>query len=268
MAGPKNWSPNHNGPTSSPLIGGALFDINVGMQFHCSGVMVVAEDIPRDSHSGTSRIRLRTKHRTQCVFWPVLCCGARESSRPWSETMVSIPLRAQKALEIKGFLGLERPFLDLVLQTPRPRGRGRPLFAEKRYAACSLVMDVRSVHVSLSWLSTKAVIEHHISQPSRTASQELQEPSGQECYPCRTMFFNLLQTIAAIPVLAPPKKAVSKQRGSVRNNVSHFAWVPWRYRFRGYRTRLDRESRDHGTQNLHVSGGVSFFGPRTGTCRG
>ena len=51
--------------------------------------------------------------------------------RPWSETMVSIPLRAQKTLEIKGFLGLERPFLDLVSQTPRPRGRGRPLFAEK-----------------------------------------------------------------------------------------------------------------------------------------
>ena len=26
----------------------------------------------------------------------------------------------------KGLLGLERPFLDLVSQTPRPRGRGRP----------------------------------------------------------------------------------------------------------------------------------------------
>ena len=45
-------------------------------------------------------------------------------SETWSETMVSIPLRAQKTLEIKGFLGLERPFLDLVSQTPRPRGRG------------------------------------------------------------------------------------------------------------------------------------------------
>ena len=43
--------------------------------------------------------------------------------------MVSIPLRAQKILEIKGFLGLESPFLDLVSQTPRPTGRGRPLFA-------------------------------------------------------------------------------------------------------------------------------------------
>ena len=31
---------------------------------------------------------------------------------------------------IKDFLSLERPFLDLVSQTPRPRGRGRPLFAE------------------------------------------------------------------------------------------------------------------------------------------
>ena len=30
----------------------------------------------------------------------------------------------------KRFLGLDRPFLDLVSQTPRPRGRGRPLFAE------------------------------------------------------------------------------------------------------------------------------------------
>ena len=47
-----------------------------------------------------------------------------------SETMVSIPLWAQKTLEIKGFLGLGHPFLDLVSQTPRPRGRGRPLFAE------------------------------------------------------------------------------------------------------------------------------------------
>ena len=52
--------------------------------------------------------------------------------RPWSETMVSSPLWAQKTLEIKGFLGLGRPFLDLVSQTPRPRGRGRPLFADLR----------------------------------------------------------------------------------------------------------------------------------------
>ena len=50
--------------------------------------------------------------------------------RLWSETMVSVPLGAQKTLEIKGFLGLERPFLDLVSQTPRPRGRRRPLFAD------------------------------------------------------------------------------------------------------------------------------------------
>ena len=53
---------------------------------------------------------------------------------PWSETMVSTALGAQKTLEIKGFLGLERPFLDLVSQTPRPRGRGRPLFAEFKKA--------------------------------------------------------------------------------------------------------------------------------------
>ena len=36
------------------------------------------------------------------MVWPL--------PRPWSETMVSIPLRTQKALQIKGFLGLERPF--------------------------------------------------------------------------------------------------------------------------------------------------------------
>ena len=57
------------------------------------------------------------------MVWPL--------PRLWSETMVSITLRAQKTLEIKGFLGLERPFLDLVSQTPRPRGRGRPLFADR-----------------------------------------------------------------------------------------------------------------------------------------
>ena len=56
------------------------------------------------------------------MVWPL--------PRPWSETMVSIPLWAQKTLETKGCLGLERPFSDLVSQTPRPRGRGRPLFAE------------------------------------------------------------------------------------------------------------------------------------------
>ena len=43
------------------------------------------------------------------MVWPL--------PRPWSETMVSIPLGAQKTLEIKGLLGLERPFLDLVSQT-------------------------------------------------------------------------------------------------------------------------------------------------------
>ena len=46
--------------------------------------------------------------------------------------MVSIPLCAQKTLEMEGFLGLQRPFLDLVSQAPRPRGRGRPFFAQFR----------------------------------------------------------------------------------------------------------------------------------------
>ena len=60
------------------------------------------------------------------MVWPL--------PRPWSETMVSDPLWAQKTLEIKGFLGVERPFLDVVSQTPRPKGRGRPLFADLRFA--------------------------------------------------------------------------------------------------------------------------------------
>ena len=64
------------------------------------------------------------------MVWPL--------PRPWSETMVSIPLRAQKILEIKGFLGPEHPFLDLVLQALRPRGSGRPLFAD----------DCRVVHLT------------------------------------------------------------------------------------------------------------------------
>ena len=57
------------------------------------------------------------------MVWPL--------PRPWSETMVSIPLWTQKTLQIKDFGGLERPFLDLVSQTPRPRDRGRPLFADR-----------------------------------------------------------------------------------------------------------------------------------------
>ena len=56
------------------------------------------------------------------MVWPL--------PRPWSETMVSDPLCAQKTREVKGFLGLGRPFLDLVSQTPRPRRRGRPFFAD------------------------------------------------------------------------------------------------------------------------------------------
>ena len=44
--------------------------------------------------------------------------------------MVSSPSEHRTTLEIKGFLGLERPFLDLVSQTPRPRGQDRPLFAD------------------------------------------------------------------------------------------------------------------------------------------
>ena len=53
------------------------------------------------------------------MVWPL--------PRPWSR---KTPPSAEKTLKIKGFLGLERPFLDLVSQTPRPRGRDRPLYAE------------------------------------------------------------------------------------------------------------------------------------------
>ena len=52
------------------------------------------------------------------MVWPL--------PRPWSQS----PSEHRKPLEIKGFLCLERPFLDLVSQTQHPRGRGRPLFAE------------------------------------------------------------------------------------------------------------------------------------------
>ena len=58
------------------------------------------------------------------MVWPL--------PRPWSETVVSIPLWAQKTLEMKGFLGLERPFLDLVSQTPRPWGRVDPCLLKSR----------------------------------------------------------------------------------------------------------------------------------------
>ena len=51
-----------------------------------------------------------------------------------SETMVSIPPLSAVNPMHKGFsetfLSLAHPFLDLVLQIPRPRGKGRPLFAE------------------------------------------------------------------------------------------------------------------------------------------
>ena len=51
-------------------------------------------------------------------FWVLLSCHCHRQDSLWYLT------------EIKGFLGLKRPFLDLVSQTPRPRGRGRSLFAE------------------------------------------------------------------------------------------------------------------------------------------
>ena len=61
-------------------------------------------------------------------------------------------------------MGLERPFLDLVLQTPRPRGRGRPLYAdlsgakkEKKTAQresfrAGCAADVHGSFVRTSWV--------------------------------------------------------------------------------------------------------------------
>ena len=49
----------------------------------------------------------------------VLCAGG--GLRPWSQTMVSDPLWAQKTLQIKGFLGLGRPFW---IWSRRPRDQG------------------------------------------------------------------------------------------------------------------------------------------------
>ena len=40
-------------------------------------------------------------------------------------------------------MGLERPVLDLVSQTPRPRGRGRPLFAGQMMAMSLLEVPKR-----------------------------------------------------------------------------------------------------------------------------
>ena len=67
-----------------------------------------------------------------------------ESLRIYPCPMVSIPLRAQKTLEIKGFLGLECPFLDLVSQTLHPRGRGGPLFADSRAFFCGVSHNYRA----------------------------------------------------------------------------------------------------------------------------
>ena len=105
-------------PRPHPLIKGVdLHPINqgaMGCQTQRPKNPTQTPNIPRNTHS----LRIYPYP----MVWPL--------PRPWSETMVSIPLWAQKTLEIQGFLGLQRPFLDLVLQTPRPRGRGRPMFAE------------------------------------------------------------------------------------------------------------------------------------------
>ena len=64
-------------------------------------------------------------------------------SGPFRDHGLNPPPSNRKPLEIKGFLGLERPFLDLVSQTPRPRGRGRPLFAERWCFFCAFCAFLR-----------------------------------------------------------------------------------------------------------------------------
>ena len=56
-----------------------------------------------------------------------------------------------------GFQGLERPFLDLVSQTPRRRGRGRPVFADcrefSRHFGCFVVFRTANLGAPASqWL--------------------------------------------------------------------------------------------------------------------
>ena len=71
--------------------------------------------------------------------------------RPLPETMVSIPLWAQKTLETKGFVGLERPFLDLVSQ-PKGQGYGAGLLPDLRVyhleTLCSYKLGLLWVHFS------------------------------------------------------------------------------------------------------------------------
>ena len=85
---------------------------------------------------------LFTVSGTHPMVWPL--------PRPWSETMVSIPLWAQKTLEMKGFSGSGAPILDLVSQTPRPRGGGRPLFAESGRKLLYLQLDRFCLQLSFS----------------------------------------------------------------------------------------------------------------------
>ena len=65
----------------------------------------------------------------------------------------SLGLLRQKALEIQGVLGLESLFLDLVSQIPRPRGRGRPLLAEK----CNSCEFLENVFLSGDSEGTKSI---------------------------------------------------------------------------------------------------------------
>ena len=49
---------------------------------------------------------------------------------------------------MKHFLCVDLPFLDLVSQTPRPRGRGRPLFAELLDRPKRILKTLRFQHAS------------------------------------------------------------------------------------------------------------------------
>ena len=92
--------------------------------------------------------------------------------RPWSQSLSE----HRKPLEIKGFLGLERPFLDLVSQTPRPRGGGRPLFAEIIFS------EFNFARIS-GWSVASFTLGIHLRTGACT--QPFRSCSGMVMRPCR-----------------------------------------------------------------------------------
>ena len=99
-------------------------------------------------------------------------------------TMVPIPLWALQTLWIKGFLSLARPFLDLVLQTPRPRGRGRPLFADNMNCVIFLANPFAPYRGQKPQNREKRVSESrnaHFRPPQKRASRVKKSPFSLWC---------------------------------------------------------------------------------------